>query len=537
MMPRFFAAVAPALSLVRSMLATQSRASQSKAEPPAGKADKPSHAKTDHALNPNWTRLAWSAQPNLAIGPADDALEREADHVAERVMWMPHSDVAVSASAPMISRKAEGGGHAAPSAPPSVFATLATSGRPLDPATRGYFEPRLGVSLDAVRVHDDATAAASASDVSARAYTVGNDIVLAGGSYRHGDPAARTVLAHELVHVLQQSPERPVLQRYPSCSRLLSARDGPFVAEDSVQEYLAEQLEATGDIARELRVPGGSAAPWRTDGRDDTVIDPQNIHEWITGQVDVAMHRPEGLALDFLEVKRASWPAAQFAENQVVNYVDKANDAIPEVERSFRRRAVSPYAIVRSVREMPESTYVPPPQPVDIDGQQVMLAWCRSGVIVFKSLDVDNEELLYCGISDRGRTDAFIGRVLGQAEEAVAQAVMRRLRELFPGGTGSIRPLLDKIREKLQSTIRYLLSETINAMCAAALEISVASLLAEFKKWLWKNNDLVDGLLWKLTPQGSALQLHLGEAAAVTAGALTVGAIIWEIISLLPAFA
>ena len=405
-------------------------------------------------LNPTWTRPAWNIQPNLTIGPADDAFEREADNIAERVMGMPGADFSVAASSTRISRKRAAGqggdSAAAPPAPPSVYAALASPGRPLDAVSRAYFEPRLGVGLESVRVHDDAAAASSASDVSARAYTVGHDIVLAGGSYRHDDPAARSVLAHELVHVLQQTPDRPVLQRFPACSRLLNARDGAFVAEAAVQEYLAEELEGVGETQRELRIPGGSAAPWRTDGRDDTVIDPQHVHEWISGQVDVALQRPGDLALQFLEVKRASWPGAEFAENQVVNYVDKGNAAIFNVQGDWRRRTRNPNAIVTSVREMPQSTYVPPQGPVRRHGQQVMLAWCRSGVMVFKSSTSTTKSFSTCGISDRGRTDAFIGRILGQAEEMVARALMRRLREMFPGGTGNIRPLLDKIREKLR---------------------------------------------------------------------------------------
>lgn len=509
---------------------------------------------------------AGALRAKFEVGGLDDPEERDADQMATSIL--AGSGKAPCAcggacqscrSSTKVQRKADGAPGAAthieafgsgtgqpldratqtffevPYAPPSVYAALASPGRPLDAATRAYFEPRLGAGLEAVRVHDDPSAAASASDVSARAYAVGNDIVLGGGSYQHDDPAARTVLAHELVHVMQQTPDRPVLRRFPSCSRLLSARGGAFVAEDSVQEFLADEMEAVGETERELRVPGASAAPWRTDGRDDTVIDPQNVHEWIWGQVDIAL-LPGDLALEFLEVKRASWPGAEFAENQVVNYVYKGNAAIFEVQRNWRRRTGNPNAIITSVREMPESRYVPPQGPVDIDGQQVMLAWCRSGVMVFKSLDVDNEELLYCGISDRGRTDAFIGRMLGQAEEMVASAVRRRLQELFPGDHVNIRPLLDKIREKLQSTIRSLLAEAINAVCAAALEVTVAAVLAELRKSLWKNNDLVDGLLWKLSPQGEGLQLHLGEVAAKSAAALTAGAIIWELLSLVPAF-
>src|SRR4029077_12340204 len=66
-------------------------------------------------------------------------------------------------------------------APASVGAALARPGRPLDVATRACFESRFDTDLSAVRIHDDATAAVSAHDVAAQAYTVGRDVVFGTG--------------------------------------------------------------------------------------------------------------------------------------------------------------------------------------------------------------------------------------------------------------------------------------------------------------------------------------------------------------------
>jgi hypothetical protein len=65
-------------------------------------------------------------------------------------------------------------------------------------------EARLGADLGAVRVHTDARAAASARAVDAIAYTVGTSIVFDRGRYRPHDPEGRRLLAHELVHAIQQ---------------------------------------------------------------------------------------------------------------------------------------------------------------------------------------------------------------------------------------------------------------------------------------------------------------------------------------------
>lgn len=81
---------------------------------------------------------------------------------------------------------------------------LSAPGRRLDPATRSFFEPRLGLDLGGVRIHDDARAAHSAEALGALAFTLGSDIAFAAGHYAPDTPGGRLLLAHELTHVVQQ---------------------------------------------------------------------------------------------------------------------------------------------------------------------------------------------------------------------------------------------------------------------------------------------------------------------------------------------
>jgi len=89
--------------------------------------------------------------------------------------------------------------------PAIVHDVIGTSGRPLDPSTRSYFELRFGHDLGAVRIHTDATAAKSAKSVNALAYTVGQHVVFGAGQYAQGTGEGRRVMAHELAHTIQQS--------------------------------------------------------------------------------------------------------------------------------------------------------------------------------------------------------------------------------------------------------------------------------------------------------------------------------------------
>lgn len=66
-------------------------------------------------------------------------------------------------------------------------------------------QSRLGHDFSAVRVHDDAIAAASADDIDAKAYAFGNHVVLGANGSSPGSREGRDLLAHELTHVVQHS--------------------------------------------------------------------------------------------------------------------------------------------------------------------------------------------------------------------------------------------------------------------------------------------------------------------------------------------
>jgi len=90
-------------------------------------------------------------------------------------------------------------------APPIVHDVLRSPGRPLDGDTRDFMEPRFAHDFSRVRVHTDASAAASARAVNASAYTVGRDIVFAENHYAPATAAGTRLLAHELAHTIQQN--------------------------------------------------------------------------------------------------------------------------------------------------------------------------------------------------------------------------------------------------------------------------------------------------------------------------------------------
>jgi len=86
----------------------------------------------------------------------------------------------------------------------SVLEAVSSPGSPLDQASRSLMERRFGRDFSGVRVHTGATAAGSARDIEAAAYTIGSHIVFGAGRYDPQTHAGRRLLAHELGHVVQQ---------------------------------------------------------------------------------------------------------------------------------------------------------------------------------------------------------------------------------------------------------------------------------------------------------------------------------------------
>ena len=216
--------------------------------------------------------LASTLQRKLAVGSADDPLEREADRIADQVAGsaahigpLQHpahaqqprlqrkcacggqcdecrKDKEELAAPPILRRQANSGGpskhHSPGQAPPIVHQALRSSGRPLDAPVRSLMESRFQRDFSDVRVHTGPLASRSANAINAVAYTAGNHLVFTEGSYSPGTPSGQQLLAHELVHTLQQggsvrrqtadpsATDTPVVPTAPGDSQQLTQSPG-----------------------------------------------------------------------------------------------------------------------------------------------------------------------------------------------------------------------------------------------------------------------------------------------------------------------
>ena len=80
-----------------------------------------------------------------------------------------------------------------------------SSGSSLDTDTRKFMESRFdNYDFSNIKIHSDETAARNASALSAEAFTIGNHIYFSQGKYSPSSAKGRELIAHELVHTIQQ---------------------------------------------------------------------------------------------------------------------------------------------------------------------------------------------------------------------------------------------------------------------------------------------------------------------------------------------
>jgi hypothetical protein len=130
--------------------------------------------------------------------------------------------------------------------PAMVHDVLASPGDPLSRSTREEMEARLGWDFSQVRVHADVAARASAAALDARAYTVGEHVVLGDGG------ADKRIVAHELTHVIQQC-QGPVAGTNDGAGLRISdpsdrhERDAEASAVQVMQGPLSHAVQTVGD--------------------------------------------------------------------------------------------------------------------------------------------------------------------------------------------------------------------------------------------------------------------------------------------------
>lgn len=245
-------------------------------------------------------------QMKLAVGPAGDKFEREADRMADKVLRMPEpkspansgehvrrQDADTLRKSPGVEQRLQKSAlptsqlqratpinerqptdkprtqpaalqrqlqpaigkdeklqrKATREATPAVDADLQTAiqsqaggGQALPADLKLFMESRFQADFSQVRIHHNRDAAAISNRLSARAFTYRNHIFFGEGQYQPGSSEGKQLLAHELTHTIQQGQS---VQRSPQVAATTTA--------PRIQRLgLSDILDALADLAANL---------------------------------------------------------------------------------------------------------------------------------------------------------------------------------------------------------------------------------------------------------------------------------------------
>lgn len=217
-------------------------------------------------------------QPKLSINVPGDEYEQEADKAADKIMRMVNPEHIKTKTSPVnvINRKcatcsnehemknnedgketkeplqriviqrkftkSEGekekglqrkeSGNKTPRVPTAVTEVLRSSGQPLNNTTRSFMEQRLGYNFSKVRIHDDQLSHKSSSSIQALAYTHRNHVVFGAGQYKPETDSGKHLLAHELVHVVQQNGDTIFRKEASTATSGTQVQQAEYIVED-----------------------------------------------------------------------------------------------------------------------------------------------------------------------------------------------------------------------------------------------------------------------------------------------------------------
>lgn len=257
-----FSPISPSLTLQRKSFAIeqhQQKGEETSSTPLLSQRDKA--ARVGHHLSQiEISPSAATVQTKLTIGQPGDRYEQEADQVAQQVMTMPEPQIlqresipaqeeelqakpllqrqglpeeeeelqmkpVASTISPLIQRMETPQEEEELQMQPNLqhqqqsgardsntleqnLSTSKGGGSPLGDDVRTFMEPRFGADFSQVKVHTDSTANQMNQSIQAQAFTHGKDIYFNEGKYSPSTDEGKTLLAHELTHVVQQTGER-----------------------------------------------------------------------------------------------------------------------------------------------------------------------------------------------------------------------------------------------------------------------------------------------------------------------------------------
>jgi hypothetical protein len=139
--------------------------------------------------------------------------KKEDNKEEEKVMKKEDPSSEASAQEEKLQKKEAPGSSTSQGTVSGYVSSLNSKGTPLPANANQFFSTRMGYDFSKVKVHTDKEAATSAKAVHAKAYTVGNHVVFNDGQFNTASNDGKKLMAHELVHVMQQNGDEAVSRK------------------------------------------------------------------------------------------------------------------------------------------------------------------------------------------------------------------------------------------------------------------------------------------------------------------------------------
>jgi len=136
-------------------------------------------------------------------------------------------------------------------------------GQPLDSGVQRHAGAAMGHDLSGVRVHTSPEADDLSHQLSAKAFTTGQDVFFREGAYEPGSSGGQELIAHELTHVVQQSTGAV-------------GSGGGRMTVNAPGDAFEQEADA---VAKAITGPGATAEVQRQEEEDENALQMQEMEE------------------------------------------------------------------------------------------------------------------------------------------------------------------------------------------------------------------------------------------------------------------
>ncbi|UCG55312.1 MAG: DUF4157 domain-containing protein, partial [Dehalococcoidia bacterium] len=269
------------------------------------------------------------------------------------------------------------------------------SGHLLSDDVREPMEQAFNKDFSEVRVHTDSEADALNKQLSARAFTTGQDVFFREGEYSPGSDSGRELIAHELTHTVQQTGGKKP-QRHPVEEETQMKLDTPR----SIIEggHVNQEMESDLQQARgNTQSPDGSVQRMAIIVADD-MNDETDTLVW--NNLENAKREAGGPVGDLSAHK--VWD--QLGKNEAIRLVGHGKEDKPEIVPDIKTTD-----IVKSMTEGTETLDTPD----NVKIKEVTFQSCYAGIGPVNTMVGEMKDLLegkgYHGVTVKGRTGVAFG--------------------------------------------------------------------------------------------------------------------------------